>query len=319
MTSVTTRRQAGMTLLEILLAMTIGLFLIGTVIQIYLSAKQSFRTTEALARVQENGRFAMEELSFDLRMTGYQGCADSAEAGIVRLQGYETTTSGWAPAELSAIASSAVSGSDVVLVQRATGGVDLTDAAATVVRAAGNPDGVTGGDTVVVAGCNGAAETTVSAVSVSGGVISFGLADDVSNRLLGPSLRLMPAESIAYFVDADGLSRLTGGGVEPVIEGVENMQLLYGRCNGCDTAGAAPLISYLPADQIDFDNDTVVSVRVGLLVGSTAQAGDADDTLTYTVAGTAIGPAGSGTAVTHPRDRRLRRVFTTTVNLRNLD
>ena len=45
---------------------------------------------------------------------------------------------------------------------------------------------------------------------------------------------------------------------------------------------------------------------------------DADDTATYTVAGTDIKPAGtSGATTTYPLDRRIRRVFSETINLRN--
>jgi len=45
------------------------------VIQIFLSAKQAYRLQENLSRLQENGRFAMDFITKDVRMAGYAGCS----------------------------------------------------------------------------------------------------------------------------------------------------------------------------------------------------------------------------------------------------
>ena len=66
--------QTGMTLIEIMIALLIGAFLLGGVMQIFLGSKQTYRMQENLSRLQENGRFAMEFLSKDIRMTGYWDC-----------------------------------------------------------------------------------------------------------------------------------------------------------------------------------------------------------------------------------------------------
>ena len=65
----------GFTLVEILIAMMIGLFLLAGVLQIFINSKQSYRMQEALARLQESGRFALDFLDRDIRMAGYRGCA----------------------------------------------------------------------------------------------------------------------------------------------------------------------------------------------------------------------------------------------------
>ncbi|TAL47465.1 MAG: pilus assembly protein PilW, partial [Methylovulum sp.] len=59
--------QTGMTLIEILIAMLLGVFLIGGVIQIFISTKQTYRMQEGLSRLQENGRFAMDFITKDVR------------------------------------------------------------------------------------------------------------------------------------------------------------------------------------------------------------------------------------------------------------
>ena len=66
-------RQGGLSLIELMIALLVGLLLLGGLIQIYLSSKQSYNAQEQLARMQENGRFAMDLITRDLRRTGYWG------------------------------------------------------------------------------------------------------------------------------------------------------------------------------------------------------------------------------------------------------
>lgn len=67
-------KQPGFTLIEILIALVIGTFIIGGVIQLFSSSKQSSRMLNSLARMQENGRFAMEFIVRDIRMMGFKTC-----------------------------------------------------------------------------------------------------------------------------------------------------------------------------------------------------------------------------------------------------
>ena len=54
--------------------------------------------------------------------------------------------------------------------------------------------------------------------------------------------------------------------------------------------------------------DNVVSLRIGLLMSTANQVASATDTRTYNVIGTSIGPI---------NDKRVRRMYTTTIALRN--
>jgi type IV pilus assembly protein PilW len=67
--------QRGMTLIEILIALVVGLFLIGGIIQLLVNSGQTYRMVDASSRVQENARFALGELSRSLRMAGFMGCS----------------------------------------------------------------------------------------------------------------------------------------------------------------------------------------------------------------------------------------------------
>jgi len=70
-------QQYGFTLVELLVGLTLGLFLTAAVIQSYLSTKATSRTTNSVNRVQENSRFAYHLLSRDLRETSSLGCLRS--------------------------------------------------------------------------------------------------------------------------------------------------------------------------------------------------------------------------------------------------
>ena len=69
------RYAHGFGLVEILIAMLLGLMLTIGMTNVFLSSKQAYRTQGALSVVQENGRYAMEVLSRNIRMAGYQGCS----------------------------------------------------------------------------------------------------------------------------------------------------------------------------------------------------------------------------------------------------
>ena len=67
------RSQKGLTLIEIMISLLIGVFLIVGVIQLFINSKQTYRVQEALARLQESGRFALDFLDRDIRMPGFSG------------------------------------------------------------------------------------------------------------------------------------------------------------------------------------------------------------------------------------------------------
>ncbi|HSC67493.1 MAG TPA: PilW family protein [Cellvibrio sp.] len=68
-------RQKGLSLVELMIAVTLGLILMTGVMQVFLSSKTVFSSQQALSRVQETGRLGIEFLSRDIRMAGYMGCA----------------------------------------------------------------------------------------------------------------------------------------------------------------------------------------------------------------------------------------------------
>ncbi|HED17637.1 MAG TPA: prepilin-type N-terminal cleavage/methylation domain-containing protein, partial [Gammaproteobacteria bacterium] len=71
-------RQQGFTLVEIMVAVAISLFLLAGILQVMSSNKQTSNYQEAIARIQENARFALMFLGRDFRQAGFMGCAGNA-------------------------------------------------------------------------------------------------------------------------------------------------------------------------------------------------------------------------------------------------
>lgn len=67
-------KQSGLSLIELMIAMALGLVLTLGVVQIFLGSSQTYRLTDALGKIQENVRFSMGQLQYDGRMAGHFGC-----------------------------------------------------------------------------------------------------------------------------------------------------------------------------------------------------------------------------------------------------
>lgn len=67
-------RQAGLSLVELMISITLGLILMTGVVQIFLSSKTVFGAQQGLSRIQETGRLAIEFLARDTRMAAFYGC-----------------------------------------------------------------------------------------------------------------------------------------------------------------------------------------------------------------------------------------------------
>ena len=70
-----TTQQHGVTLLELMVAMAVSSFIMLGISNIYLSTKKSYVIHDEFARIQENGRYAVETLSTNIRNAGFFGCS----------------------------------------------------------------------------------------------------------------------------------------------------------------------------------------------------------------------------------------------------
>lgn len=68
------RGSRGFSLVELMIAIVLGLVVMGGVISIFVANRQAFRVSENMAHVQENARVAFELLARDLREAGGNPC-----------------------------------------------------------------------------------------------------------------------------------------------------------------------------------------------------------------------------------------------------
>lgn len=66
-------RQRGLTLVELLVAITLGALALATMVGVFIANSRNYRQNDAITALQDNARFAMDNLSRDLAMAGYWG------------------------------------------------------------------------------------------------------------------------------------------------------------------------------------------------------------------------------------------------------
>lgn len=334
------RYSQGLSLVELMVALVLSLVIGAAVIQMFLASKTTYRLQDAMARVQENGRFAVSFLASDIRMAGFMGCGNLNEITINVIANPAPIDAanplgqiiGGANNVGATNAWNAVAGTDVLSIRRASSaGVNLVGNMATDnanIQVENNSLGLIAGDTLFLSDCLSADIFRATNVSSGGSQTTVAHANNLntSNKLskaYGEDAELLVFESINYFIRDTGRDTASGAPINalmvekkfanrsdasanPVelVEGVQNMQLEYGVATGANMVAS----EYQTADAVT-DWSKVVSVRFSLLMQSTdsnvtASSGAAAQVLTF-----------NGTAV--PADGRLRQVFGSAVAIRN--
>lgn len=86
-----TKTHAGFSLIELMIAMLIGLIVLNGVIQLVINSKRSYLDNQAISQIQENARFSIDILSRELKMAGYVGCmpVNNGDINVSALTGKE--------------------------------------------------------------------------------------------------------------------------------------------------------------------------------------------------------------------------------------
>jgi type IV pilus assembly protein PilW len=74
------RAHRGFTLVEMMIALVLGMVITGALLAIFMSSKRTYSTTEAMSRMQESARFGAQFAARELRMAGYSA---STQLGIL--------------------------------------------------------------------------------------------------------------------------------------------------------------------------------------------------------------------------------------------
>jgi len=287
--------QRGLSLPELMITMVISLILLAGLGQIFMSGKQSYSTQSGMGALQESGRFAMFFLQRDLRRAGFpRSFGPGGSQPLPPFVSANTTDGG-------------AGGSDQIEIQSNSD----PDVIAPIGAGNADPDTSSPADGIADNGTN--QDCLGQDVPVAGNLSAgSGGVGDVANNTVRVRSR--------YYVDdadGDGVQSLycLGGGnanPQPVVNGVESFQALYGE----DTDGDTYANVYRNAGGVT-NWDNVVAVRVALLINTGTAVAEDDDAQEYAVLDAdPITPVNNpATPVNELRFRR--RVFTTTIEIRN--
>ena len=318
--------QKGFSLIELMVAITIALIIVGAIGYFYLGTRQAYRSTDNLSQLQENQRVALDVIARDIRMAGYVGCVNIGGSQInvtakppapsitpsTMAQIYKDGA-GW----VNPTGIARVVGTDVIEVRFASGSANVESKALTStadIKIYGNPAKFAANDVLMVSDCSNTdifKATTVSA-STTPVTIAHGAGVNTAvflSKVYDKNATIMAFHDVSYFIGTNPITlnkelyRFDAGIAtatpEAIAENVENMQAKYGLDNNGDGAVDAynPII---PAGA------NVIALQVGMAFVGTDNA-VATSAQTYNLLGTAY-PA---------PNTRLRQAANITVVLRN--
>lgn len=73
------QKYKGFSLIEVMIAVVIGIILLGGLVKVFDTTSKMNKTQNGLARIQQNGRFAILQMKQNIEQAGYQYCMSSGE------------------------------------------------------------------------------------------------------------------------------------------------------------------------------------------------------------------------------------------------
>lgn len=338
------RFQAGLSLIELMIAMALSLLLMLGVLQIFLSSKQTYTANSALTHVQESGRFAMDFITYDLRNAGYKGeCFSDVNAVTtddttddrynlnIAMKGWDAQTSlpTW-PANLS---TDKTPGTDSIIIKHAAtsagvlGTADIETTSTSIAMASTNSEALKTNIVISSAlGCDIFKSGDITATSIvkaaSGNEATF-------SRSYTPAIsKVLVFQSNQYYIkngtnEFPSLWRTSWRNGTPntleLVEGIQDIQLEYGIGSGTGENRAVSDTAFIKANAVTNWND-VVAVKIRLLaLGNEVNVASEDQTYDREKGlickkGDSACEAGNSFDIPN---RRLAQVFTSTVSVRN--
>ncbi len=285
------RFQQGVNLIEIMVAMTIGLFLVLGATTLYINTKKTSDVDDTAARLQETARYAMSIMEADVRMASYWGF-NSSSSGFVNKNARTTigasNSSNYCGADyatdvnkyIEATNTGYLSHNGSILTCPAKDNTASTTADSLTVRRViatdipSTPDGnkiqvcsTRGALTLIKSSSATCTNGEIRDLITNGYYINQHSDQDNST----PSLRRQTLSSGPSFIDTE------------IITGVEDMQIELGWDNGTGPSDTPSVVRYVSPNDLP-TTGRIVSVRVWLLVRSDKQDMSFTDDRTYSYA-----------------------------------
>lgn len=322
--------QSGLSLIELMVALTLSSLLMLGFMRMFMDSTRSNATDSALAQVQDSARIAMEMIKRDLRIAGYKGSCvngnteefiDSSSDTLLDTLANQAVIS---PAETDT--GSIISQSDQLTILRASEQPDLTAARIASLDNKVNIDpasslSLSAATPLFFSDCNNFALFT-AVLSVDDDIVTppaiYNVMEIPAICSTTPTDESCPLlnSAINYQIneitdngrlgsDGQPVFGLYLNNVHEMVEGVENLQVLYGFATGDTTR-------YCDAATSGTCTGDLTHLRISLVVASSNNVLDSAKAFDNTVLNThGFDP------FNRTPDRRLRRTFTTTVQLRN--
>jgi type IV pilus assembly protein PilW len=312
--------QAGLTLVELMISLALGLLLFLTVIAIYLNSRQSFNAQSNLARMQEGARVAIDVLSREVRAAGFMGCANAGLSGNnaipVPIKAYASLADYNADTGNPSLDSTSFSNiqAPILLVRHG---------ANTSLPVSGAMSGGTTGD-IPIASAPAKWKTTPPALIVSDcvgadlftptSVTDTAIAHGALNRTYGADARVTPLEASVFFVAQPAGRTYTslyqrfnnGASMQDLRSADDVSQWVLRFGYGATDANVTGYADVAEINALSGTWSTVKTVRVNLLLTSRLPVLDRPAPYIFNFS-----------EVAAPADRLLRKEFATTIGLRN--
>jgi len=312
------RYSRGFSLTELLVAMVIGLLLLGGLVTLMVNSKKNYSQQDYSARLQENARFAMQFLTYDIRMAGYFGCSNNIINNSVAAITPTESASG-APDSITITYGEPYDpGSEISLNPSAYSPYSTPN---TLFLNNTVPSTWKDGDTLVVGDCgsNSIADIAASGINLATNSVVLDLSNtsagnlgriyDPNSTTGGPiTVRRLVSNVYTIANGQSGIPTLMRNNQE-LVEGIENLQLLYQSLSGGGFVTGASPPSNIAAVQLaalvrSVSNENLSDREYGSGADITQDKGQ------YTLLGTNVS---SDT----PTIRGQRRVFNSTLMVRN--
>lgn len=328
------RKPNGFSLIEFMIAISLGTLLVASVSAVYLSNKSTFLVQDSLSRLQENGRYANFLLGREVRMAGFQGCANQKQITVTNLvknvssmlaydkplQGFDGLSSSFSPSLPANLTGKPLAGSDVLEIRMASNqGVQLSDDMNQTDNQVSIYDRIPigAGKAVMITNCS-VGDIFMTGSGSNATTLTHTSADNTSDSLsmaYPANSQIMQYLYYAFYVKNTGRVNSVGqpvlalvrldinGNEDEIAEGVEQMRVSY----GVDTNSDNTVDTYQTATQVNAGNNwnNVVSIQLNLLMATVENVSDKVQPYVF-----------NGSTIT-PSDRKLRREWDTFITLRN--
>lgn len=317
----------GLGLIELMIAVTIGLVLIAGALSVFVNSRQTYRTNQEFARMMESGNYALDQISQSVRLAGYWGKYNTGDQVRRRtgdpsfaqlyLSSPATTdcTAGWyadtergveglnntnAGYQNTCIPDNRYQADTDVLVVRHVDPTPLeaADLAANTVYIRADPNG---------------AEMFVGTIPPGGFLASALNYELVTQAFYVSDYNLVAGDGqptlkkAALVAGPEVYTPAIGTSQEIVVPGVEDMQIQY----GVDTNNDGSANSFIDANNVTATQwDDIVAIRVWLLMRNSFEDPDYQNTSQYRMP--------DGLYTPNPVDGYRRLLVTRTIKMRNL-